>query len=100
MLKRFNISSPSLRGLRAVCVDRGRRKNGGDTRLQLGQRTEIHFKSGGKNQAMGGARPARCREKESLGAACCGSEVYQGTISGGLGGSSPAAASPGMVTAC
>lgn len=26
------------------------------------------------NYAEGGARPARCRENELLGAACCGSE--------------------------
>jgi len=63
-----------------ACVDRGRRKNGGDAGFPLSRRTEIHFKSGVRSQAMGGARPARCREKESLGAACCGSEEYQVTI--------------------
>jgi hypothetical protein len=32
-----------------VCVDRGRRKNGGDAGFQLGRRTEIHFKSEERN---------------------------------------------------
>jgi len=63
-----------------ACVDRGRRKNGGDAGFQLGRRTEIHFKSGLRNQAMGGARPARCRDKELLGAACCGNEENHVTI--------------------
>jgi len=48
---------------------------------------------------MGGARPARCREKESLGAACCGSEEYQVTIGVVLMRSSRAAASAGMCSA-
>src|SRR5712691_1414793 len=59
----------------------------------------MHFKSGASDQAVGGARPARCREKESLGAACCGSEEYQVTIRGVLTRLNRAAASAGRCNA-
>src|SRR6266850_764038 len=51
------------------------------------------------NYAEGGARPARCRANESLGAACSGSDEYQVTSSGVLTRSSGAAASVGMCSA-
>src|SRR5437016_14486152 len=59
----------------------------------------MHFKLGVRNQAVGGARPARSREKELRGAACCGSEEYRVTIGGVLTRSSRAAASAGKCSA-
>src|SRR5580692_2910750 len=47
------------------------------------------------NYAEGGAREARCRENELLGAACCGSEAYRAISSGEATRSSAAAASTG-----
>ena len=52
--------------------------------------------AGDGNYADGGAREARCRENELLGAACCGSEVYLAISSGAATRSSAAAASTGM----
>jgi len=74
-------------------------KNGGDAELQIAQRTELQFKLGVGNYAVGGARPARCSEKESLGAACLGSDEYLVKICGVLRRSSLAAASAGMCNA-
>ncbi len=48
------------------------------------------------NYAEGGAREARCRETELLGAACCGSEEYLAINSGVATRSRAAAASTGM----
>lgn len=52
-----------------------------------------------QNYAAGGAREARCRKKESLGAICCGRDEYQVTNSGALLRSSRAAARAGMCSA-
>ncbi len=52
-----------------------------------------------KIYAVGGARPARCRENESLGDACRGTKEYQVTTRGVLARSSRAAASAGMCSA-
>src|SRR5580692_94121 len=49
----------------------------------------------GNNYAEGGAREARCRENELLGAACCGSEEYLAISSGTATRSNAAAASTG-----
>jgi len=48
------------------------------------------------NYAEGGAREARCRETEFVGAACCGSEEYLSISSGTATRSSAAAASTGI----
>ena len=47
-------------------------KNGGDASLGNKLRADGHFSIEGRNYATGGAREGRCREKESLGAECCG----------------------------
>src|SRR6266568_9039245 len=84
MLKRFIIFSPSLRELCAVSVDRYRRINGGCADLQIGPARGIHFELEGLSYAVGGAREARCREKESLGATYCRSEQYQARTTGAM----------------
>lgn len=48
------------------------------------------------NYAEGGAREARCRENELLGAACCGSEEYRAISSGVATRSRAAGASTGV----
>ena len=52
-----------------------------------------------RDYALGGARPARCRENELLGAACCGNEEYQVIVWGVLTRSGRAAARAGMCSA-
>src|SRR5580704_6429600 len=51
--------------------------------------------AGDGNYAEGGAREARCKENELLGAACCGSEEYLAISSGTATRSKAAAASTG-----
>ena len=57
LLKRLNIFSPSLSRAICVCVDRGRRKNGGGASLQMAQRTEIQFES---EERLNRGRSATC----------------------------------------
>ena len=99
MLKRFDIFFSILRELCGLNVDKSRRKNGGDADVQIGQRAEIHFELGVLSYAAGGAREARCRENESLGAASCGREEYQATTSNVLLRSNRAAANAGRWSA-
>jgi len=70
-------------------------KNGGGAGQLLVSAYLCDSLAGDRNYAEGGARDARSREKELLGAICCGSEVYLEISSGTTTRSRDAAASTG-----